>query len=231
MPPYQQPEEQAREQIDAMLAAAGWEVQTKATLNLHAGRGVALCEIQSTGGPADYMLFVQGKALGIVEAKKLGTTLSAVEDQSARYSKAKQFIPQRWADPLLFLYETTGIETHFTDQRDPDSRARAVFAFHTPEQLVELVQQGIACPAFSTLRARLKTLPDLATAPLRDCQVSAITHLEKSLAANRPRALIQMATSWQNVDSKAGFPLAVARKAFGNELKPIIEELNGILIA
>jgi len=80
------------------------------------------------------MLFVDGKALGVVEAKKVGTTLSAVAEQSARYGKAKQFIPQRWADPLPFTYETTGIETNFRDLRDPDSRSRPIFAFHRHTQ-------------------------------------------------------------------------------------------------
>lgn len=182
------PEQQAREVIDAQLAAAGWLVQSISDLNLSASRGVAIRELQSMGGPADYVLFVDGKALGIVEAKKVGTTLSAVAEQSARYTAAKKWIPQRWADPLPFTYETTGVETNFRDQRDPDSRSRPVFAFHRPEHLVALVQQP------ETLRARLKYFPTLNTKPLRDCQIAAITDLEKSLADNRPRALLQMAT-------------------------------------
>jgi type I restriction enzyme R subunit len=182
------PEQLARIQIDAQLSAAGWTVQNISELNLHAARGVAVREMQSHGGPADYILFVDGKALGIVEAKKEGTTLSAVADQSERYTNAHKWIPQRWADPLPFTYESTGIETNFRDQRDPDSRSRPVFAFHTPEHLLELVQQ----PA--TLRARLRQFPALNTTPLRECQIDAVSSLEKSLAANRPRALIQMAT-------------------------------------
>ena len=182
------PEQQAREVIDAQLAAAGWTVQGIKELNLSASRGVAIRELQSMGGPADYVLFVDGKAIGVVEAKKVGTTLSAVAEQSARYTAAKKWIPQRWADPLPFTYETTGVETNFRDQRDPDSRSRPVFAFHRPEHLVELVQQP------DTLRARLKHFPALNTKPLRDCQIAAITDLEKSLADNRPRALLQMAT-------------------------------------
>jgi type I restriction enzyme R subunit len=182
------PEQQARETIDALLGAAGWAIQNIASLNLHASRGVAVREMQSHGGPADYILFVDGRALGIVEAKKEGTTLSAVAEQSARYTAAMKWIPQRWADPLPFTYESTGIETNFRDQRDPDSRSRPVFAFHTPEHLLELVQQP------ETLRARLRQFPALNTTPLRECQIDAVTSLEKSLAANRPRALIQMAT-------------------------------------
>jgi type I restriction enzyme R subunit len=186
--PNQNSEQAARESIDAQLRAAGWMVQSLGELNLSASRGVAVREMQSHGGPADYILFVDGKALGIVEAKKEGTTLSAVAEQSARYTAAMKWIPQRWADPLPFTYETTSIETNFRDQRDPDSRSRPVFAFHTPEHLLELVQQP------DTLRARLRQFPELNTAPLRECQIDAVTSLEKSLAANRPRALIQMAT-------------------------------------
>lgn len=182
------PEALARKTIDALLGAAGWTTQDISTLNLSASRGVAVREMQSHGGPADYILFVDGKALGIVEAKKEGTTLSAVAEQSARYTAAMKWIPQRWAGPLPFTYESTGIETNFRDQRDPDSRSRPVFAFHTPEHLLELVQQP------DTLRARLRQFPALKTAPLRECQIDAVTSLEKSLAANRPRALIQMAT-------------------------------------
>jgi len=182
------PEQLARIQIDAQLSAAGWTVQSIGELNLSASRGVAVREMQSHGGPADYILFVDGKALGIVEAKKEGTTLSSVAEQSQRYTNAHNLIPQRWADPLPFTYESTGIETNFRDQRDPDSRSRPVFAFHTPEHLLELVQQP------DTLRARLRQFPALNTAPLRECQIDAVTSLEKSLAANRPRALIQMAT-------------------------------------
>jgi type I restriction enzyme R subunit len=182
------PEQKAREEIDRQLTRAGWVLQNLSDLNLHAGLGVAVREVQSKGGPADYMLFVEGKALGIVEAKKVGVTLSVVAEQSARYSTAKDFIPQRWADPLPFTYESTGIETNFRDLRDPDSRSRPVFAFHTPEHLLELVKQP------DTLRARLRQFPALDTAPLRDCQIEAVTQLERSLAANRPRALIQMAT-------------------------------------
>lgn len=185
------PEQRARVQIDAQLSAAGWTIQDIPVLNLSASRGIAVREMQSTGGPADYILFVDGKALGIVEAKKVGTTLSAVAEQSARYAAAKNWIPQRWADPLPFTYESTGVETNFRDQRDPDSRSRPVFAFHTPGHLLELVQQP------DTLRKKLRHLAfanPLVETGLRECQIEAITGLEQSLAANRLRALIQMAT-------------------------------------
>ena len=146
------PEQEARRTIDAQLALAGWAVQNLDQINLSAGRGVAVREMQSQGGPADYVLFVDGKALGILEAKKAGMTLSGVAEQSQRYTSAKKWIPQRWADPLPFTYESTGIETNFRDQRAPDFRSRPVFAFHTPVHLLALVHQP------DTLRARLADL-------------------------------------------------------------------------
>ena len=188
MPSHVHPEQQARERIDAMLAESGWMVQSLEELNLHASLGVAVREVRSKGGPADYILFADGKALGVVEAKKEGETLSQVAGQSARYSKAGNWIPRRWADPLPFTYETTGIETNFRDQRDPDSRSRPVFTFHRPETLRDLVTQP------DTLRSRLKSLPTLPDSALRECQIRAISHLETSLSENRPRALVQMAT-------------------------------------
>jgi type I restriction enzyme R subunit len=98
-------------------------------------------------------------------------------------------------DPLPFKYETTGIETRFTSSLDPQPRSRPVFAFHRPETLAEWLEQapdGAPADENQTLRARMRRLPPLATAGLRECQVEAITHLEQSFAANRPRALVQM---------------------------------------
>lgn len=105
------PEAAARENIDSQLMAAGWLIQDKKDLNLSASRGVAVRELQSMGGPADYILFVDGRALGVIEAKEEGTTLFAVAAQSARYTAARNWIPRRWADSLPFTYESTSIET------------------------------------------------------------------------------------------------------------------------
>lgn len=71
--PVNPPEAAARETIDRQLVAAGWSVQSIKNLNLSESRGVAVRELPSQGGPADYVLFVKGRALGIVEAKKTRT--------------------------------------------------------------------------------------------------------------------------------------------------------------
>ena len=182
------PEEKAREQIDAQLAASGWAVQTKDKVNLSISRGVAVCELSFATGEPDYTLFVDGKALGTVEAKPAGHSLVGVEEQSTKYVTGVPSNLPHWHNPLPFCYESTGEETRYTNRLDPDPRSRNVFAFHRPETLLAWVQQS------KQLAQRLKEFPPLARAKLWPAQFDAIINLEKSFAAGRPRALIQMAT-------------------------------------
>lgn len=81
------PEALARESIDAQLVAAGWTVQNYKEADFTAEPGIVLREVPLTTGPCDYLLLVDRKPLGIVEAKKAGTTLSTVAEQSARYAR------------------------------------------------------------------------------------------------------------------------------------------------
>ena len=198
MQPNQNPEQIARDAIDAQLIAAGWTVQAKDAIDFHAGQGQAVREYTTDSGPADYVLFVEGRPVGVIEAKKetLGHTITAVEEQTADYASAKLRYIQSTGRPLPFLYEATGVLTRFTDQRDPKPRSREVFSFHRPET-IRYSLAGSGEPgrtAGRSLRTRLQDLPTLDPAGLRDCQIEAITGLEASFKAARPRALIQMAT-------------------------------------
>jgi type I restriction enzyme R subunit len=188
MTPAYTPEQEARIEIDRQLEAAGWQVQDYQRMNLHAQRGVAVREFPLKTGFADYLLCADGKAIGAVEAKKAGTTLSGVHHQSQKYSLGLPDLPPAWRKPLPFLYESTGVETYFTNGLDSDPRSQRVFTFHRPETLAGWAGQP------DTLRGRLRHLPPLMTEGLWPPQIEAITHLEQSLAADRPRALIQMAT-------------------------------------
>src|SRR5256884_6490500 len=191
------PEELARQKIDAMLAQAGWAVQDRQRLNLFASLGVAIREFSVMTGAADYLLSVDGDAVGIIEAKKEGETLTGVEEQSFKYRTAVPDNLPAARIPLPFAYESTGIETQFTSDLDPVPRSRPLFCFHRPEMLAEWLEQspeGIPSEQDNTLHARLRRLPPLVTTGLRDCQIEAITKLDQSLALNKPRALIQMAT-------------------------------------
>ncbi|WP_031359557.1 DEAD/DEAH box helicase family protein [Caballeronia sordidicola] len=192
----QNPEQKARDNIDALLKRAGWVVQSAKKIDFGAGLGIAVREYQTDVGPADYVLWVDKKAVGVIEAKKedLGHKIIEVEQQTEGYAAAKL----KWVNnkgPLPFLYESTGIITRFTDGRDPKPRSREVFNFHRPETIKEWLSQG------SSLRRRLQTIPALNSnhlpaqeLHLRDCQEIAINNLEESFKADRPRALIQMAT-------------------------------------
>lgn len=185
----QTPEQRARDNIDKLLEQAGWKVQNKNKIDFSVSLGVAVREYDTDVGLADYVLFVDKKALGVIEAKPedWGQKITTVEEQSGSYAAAKL----KWVnnkEPLPFVYESTGVITRFTDRRDPRPRSREVFNFHRPETIRKwLTQDG-------SLRARLQRIPPLNHAGLRDCQITAIENLEASFKDDRPRALIQMAT-------------------------------------
>lgn len=182
------PEARAREEIDELLTTAGWTVQDRSALNLAAGRGVAARELSFLTGEPDYTLFVDGKVIGTIEAKPEGHPLGGVAEQSAKYAVSLPEGLPAWRRPLPFSLESTAVETHFTNRLDPEPRARDIFAFHRPETLLEWAQ------ADKQLNQRLREMPPLITDNLWQAQIQAITNLERSFAANKPRALIQMAT-------------------------------------
>ena len=220
------PEQKARVSIDALLVQAGWHVCNVADANIHAGsgdaKGVAIREfpLNSGFGFADYLLYVNGKACGVIEAKKQGATLTGVELQSGRYAQGLPTTLPAWRRPLPFVWESTGIETHFTNGLDPEPRARAVFAFFRPELLVQWLAYlpnpatgNAAQETPGTFLTRMRSMPTLVTEwgsggahySLWPAQISAITNLEKSLAANKPKALIQMATGSGKTFTSIGF--------------------------
>ena len=183
------PENRARRNIDKMLEAAGWHIQNYAERDTDAALGVAVREYQlKADQEADYLLFIGGVAVGVIEAKPEGTTLSGALQQAERYRASLPDNLPRLAN-LPFSYASTGVETYFRDIRDPNASSRLVFTFHTPDTLSHQVTEP------RTFRERLKEdLPLLEKGTLRDCQFEAINNLEVSLQDARPRALIQMAT-------------------------------------
>ena len=191
------PEQRARKKIDRQLAAAGWTVQDHRDMDIHANPGVAVREYplkwkeagEAKGGFADYLLYVDGRAVGVVEAKPAGHTLQGVILQSQKYTEGlHQWVPA-WRRPLPFAYESTGEVTQFTNGLDPDPRSREVFTFHRPEELLRLHRLEP-----EQLRGMLRRLPALDRGRLWSVQFKAIRNLERSLAHGRPRSLIQMAT-------------------------------------
>ncbi len=214
------PEEKARRVIDDLLEAAGWKVQNLDEFNLGEALGVAIREFPLRNGTADYLLFVNRKAVGVLEAKPEGTTLSGVAEQTAKYLEG---IPENLINPKAspcFAYETTGSETFFRDLRDPETRSRRLLTFHKPETLVEWLSQD------DTTRARLQHLPILRTEGLRDCQIDAIQNLEKSFTEARPRALIQMATGSGKTYTAVSFTYRLIKFANARRVLFLVDRSN-----
>jgi type I restriction enzyme, R subunit len=113
------PEALARQNIDSQLCACGWVAQDRPQMNLYAGRGVAVREFPLETGEADYLLFVDRRAVGIIEAKPEGTTLAGVAEQAGQYTIGLPPNIPHVTLPLPFQYESTGVETLFRDNRDP----------------------------------------------------------------------------------------------------------------
>jgi type I restriction enzyme, R subunit len=169
------PEQKAREHIDQMLEAAGWQVQTHSRMNRTAAPGVVVCEFPLTTGETDYMLLAEVRPIGVVEAKPEGTPLSGVEPQARKYAEglSDRLRSTAWHNPLPFRYEFTGIETFFADDRDANARSRCVYTFHRPETLISWARQP------DTLATRLRQMPDLHPGNLWPVQIEAIRNLER----------------------------------------------------
>lgn len=183
------PEEKARCVIDDKLCQSGWMIQDLKRLNLTASLGVAVREFPTSTGEVDYALFVDGKPVGVVEAKQsqAGQSITDVEVQSGRYANSTfKWVKNDYT--IRFAYEATDKLIRFTDYKDIKYRSRTVFSFHRPETLFDLIQQP------DTIRNNMKQFPLLDVKGFRKCQINAINNLDQSFADNRPRALVQMAT-------------------------------------
>ncbi|MBI5875783.1 MAG: type III restriction endonuclease subunit R, partial [Deltaproteobacteria bacterium] len=169
------PEDKAREVIDSLLEKAGWHVCNLNDANIHAHCGVVIRNfpLKSGHGFADYIFYVDGRAAGVIEAKKAGATLTGVEIQSDKYKHGLPDDLPAWYRPLPFCYQSTGVETRFTNGLDPEPRSRNVFSFHKPETLLELLTEDVSAEALqvaerfpiynkpSTFYKRLQEMPPL----------------------------------------------------------------------
>ena len=206
-----------------MLEDAGWLVQSKEQVNLSAGTGIALRETNMESGAADYILFVNSKPVGVIEAKAeaLGYKLTQVEEQSKRYAEDSIKIGKFKLDnEKPFVYESTGTLTRFTDYRDPKPRARTIFSFHKPETLEAWMKQG------SSLRKRLMSMPSLDATGLRPAQIVAVEKLEESFKKNKPKALIQMATGAGKTFTAATFAYRLLKHADAKRILFLVDTKN-----
>src|SRR5579872_599173 len=165
------PEEKARERIDQQLRQAGWDVQNYREMSISAGLGVAVREFPLITGHADYMLYADAKAIGVVEAKPAGHTLTGVETQTGKYLDGLPPGLPNHRLPLPFAYESTGEVTQFTNTLEADARSRTVFTFHRPEELVRLAKLD------KQVRTRLREMPPLDIGHLWRVQIESIQNI------------------------------------------------------
>jgi type I restriction enzyme R subunit len=197
------PEQRSRRVIDAQLERANWKVQDIAEINLYAGQGVAVREASMGEGRADYLLYVDKRIVGVIEAKPAGTTLSGVHWQSRNYAAnltaSQKLNAMKVQDELPFIFEASGTETHFTNLFDPEPRARSIFNFPKPETLartIRFAERG----EIPTWRGRVQDMPALdekllLSGALRPAQFEAIVAIERSLREQKhSKSLVQMAT-------------------------------------
>jgi len=200
MSPNLSAEERARVLIDEQLTQAGWSVQDRKQIDLVNHIGIAVREtiLKNVAGRADYLLYVNRKIVGVIEAKPSGVTLTEVQWQSHRYSKGLDADQSRNAilhrNELPFIYEASGTETHFTNLYDPEPRARQIFNFQKPETLARIIRES-ENNKFATWRGRVHEMPSLEGYDLRPASHRAVLAIEQSLKANQhSRSLVQMAT-------------------------------------
>ena len=201
MTPPLLPEEQARVLIDEQLTQAGWHVCDRQDIDLVNQYGNAVREVvMDVGhGRADYLLYVDKRVVGVIEAKPIGTALSGVEWQSAMYAAG---LPEAYRetavlkdDRLPFIFEASGTETQYKNGFDPDPRARKIFNFPQPETLARITRDAEANPDAPTWRARVHNMPPYDDYDLRPASKIAVGAIENSLAAqNHSRSFVQMAT-------------------------------------
>lgn len=214
------PEEQARVKIDTLLKFAGWVIYDRKDFDRNASKGVVCREfLTKTSKEADYILFINGKAVGVIEAKKAGVSLSGIETQDFDYASTLPSYVECYQRPLPFCYESNGEEIYFTDYRDPKPKARRIFAFHTPDSLLSMVQEP-------SLRTNLTKLPKLEKGNLRDCQFEAIQGLEKALALSKQRSLIQMATGAGKTYTACNFSYRLIKYAKAKRILFLVDRNN-----
>lgn len=180
------PEEKARIKIDQWFADAGWKVINRDDYEPTC-TAVAIREGLLKGNlEADYFLFINGKAVGVLEAKREETDAfaSKVCEQAALYAKSVPNIYQTYQNPLPFIFTSNGKELYFCDFREKDSNFKQILSIPTPRELVK--ELGI--------EDTFAGLPTLKKKGLRDCQYEAVTELEKSFRTDQKRALMVLAT-------------------------------------
>ncbi len=180
------PEEKARQKIDQMFTDAGWDVIDRE--EYAAGMTAAAIREGLLQGnkEADYFLFLNGKAVGVLEAKReeVDVTDDWVSEQAEGYARSVPACYPAYSKPLPIVMKSNGKELYMRDMRVAGSQYEPLYKMPTPKKIVAML--GIENP--------FAGLPGLPKKGLRDCQFTAITNLEASFRIGQKKALMVLAT-------------------------------------
>jgi len=207
-----EPTSQIHQKIESMLHRSGWCVQMFSAVDQGSVTTLAIRDfpLAHAYGLIDYLLFIEGKAVGLIEVKNDGSPLFGIPVQSEKYRRGLPFSLRLYTRPLPFLYQTNGNESFFTNGFDPEPTPRRLHGFHRPETLQSWLTDGMvgeiprdmAADYFPEYRRRGRTfhervlinMPDLVTQGLSNIEVKSVQTLEAGLKKNKRRILMTLAT-------------------------------------
>jgi type I restriction enzyme R subunit len=178
-------EAQARLKIDADLRSAGWIIQDRSEMNLAAGSGVAVREVPMGDGRVDYLLYLNQRIVGVIEAKPAGTTLAEVHLQAMRY--ASSLTPGQKLNAVLakgvlpFVYEASSTELYFSNHFDPEPTSRRIFNFQRPSTLEAIIRAEDPVTGNGGWRTQILQMPSTEGYDLRPASERAIHNIENWL--------------------------------------------------
>lgn len=185
------PEQKARVKIDQMLKDSGWTVVPRDDFTPDAVNAQAVEENLMKGNlEADYILYLDGKAIAVLEAKREENKLGLeVAEQAQNYGNILPDWVQAWKTPLPFIFLCNGDLLLFKDMREAKPSYKVIKKMFTPKEIVNLAGDDI-----KSQFAKLPALPPVGPKGLRECQFEAITNLEISFKQGLKKALIVLAT-------------------------------------
>lgn len=185
------PEQKARVKIDQMLKDSGWTVVPRDDFTPDAVNAQAVEENLMKGNlEADYILYLDGKAIAVLEAKREENKLGLeVAEQAQNYGNILPDWVQAWKTPLPFIFLCNGDLLLFKDMRETKPSYKVIKKMFTPKEIVNLAGDDI-----KSQFAKLPALPPVGPKGLRECQFEAITNLEISFKQGLKKALIVLAT-------------------------------------
>lgn len=179
------PEEKARVKIDKQLIDAGWDIVSRDEYVPNSSS--AIKEALMVGNTeSDYLLFIDNKAIAVVEAKREENPLGEdVQEQAEYYANHPQNWYGLWYEgqiPLVYL--ANGNEIYFKNLLEPESDYIKLGEMHSPKKMLKLINQT----------SEFGALPRLDHRGLRDCQYDAEIEFEKSLKSGKKKSLAILAT-------------------------------------